>query len=475
MYTSFPLFLPLDGKLIVLVGSGALALRKARLFANRGARLILVDPKPPEPALHALIDAHKARAFEPADVHGAVLVVAATQDLALAQQVAYAAKAAGVLVNVVDQPQLCTATFGGLVERGPISIAIGSGGSAPVLVRRVREAIERALPANLGLLAQLLSRFRAASKALLPDVNARRAFWERVVDGPIGAQALAGDSAGAASAVLDALNRTTAHQAPEGQVTLVGAGPGDPDLLTLKAVRALQDADVVVYDQLVDARILDYARRDASFIFVGKSKANHALSQEAINALLVYEAQKGQRVARLKGGDPFIFGRGGEEVAACRHAGVAVQVIPGISAALGCGASAQIPLTQRNLASGVTLITGHAQSLNPQNLEELANWAALAQLNHTLVIYMGLTKAGMLAQAMLSGGFAADTPAALVAHGTRPDQKLRIGTLAQLEAMAAGLDGPTLLIIGAVASMANPALVESLFGDLPPSLCVSGA
>jgi uroporphyrin-III C-methyltransferase/precorrin-2 dehydrogenase/sirohydrochlorin ferrochelatase len=236
-------------------------------------------------------------------------------------------------------------------------------------------------------------------------------------------------------------------------------------------VRALQDADVVIYDQLVDNRILDYARRDATFIYVGKTKANHSLSQEGINALLVFEAQKGQRVVRLKGGDPFIFGRGGEEVAACRAAGVSVCVIPGISAALGCAAATQIPLTQRNIASGVTLITGHAQKGAPESVQqEAVNWAALAALDHTLVIYMGLSKANALAQAMQAGGFAAATPVALVSRGTRVDQKLRVGALEQMDLLAAGLEGPALLIVGAVAASANPALIEPLIEPLLASL-----
>ncbi|MFV3077347.1 siroheme synthase CysG [Niveispirillum fermenti] len=454
----FPVTLPLEGQKVLVTGGGEPALRKARLVARAGCRLTVVAPVI-HPDLAALAAQCHYRDFTAADVENHRLVFAAGDDPAADEAVSAAARAAGVLVNVPDRPALSDFIMPAIIDREPITIAISSGGASPVLVRRLRERLEAALEPGLGRLALLLDGFRGAVKAVRAGETARRRFWEAVVDGPVARDFLAGREKAAREGLLAAVNNPAYGQQAGGRVALVGAGPGDPDLLTLRALRVLQDADVVVHDKLVDERIMDYVRRDARRHYVGKSKSHHTMSQQAINQLLVAEAAAGHRVVRLKGGDPFLFGRGGEEVQALRAAGIPVEVVPGITAALGCGASTTIPVTHRDHANGVTFVTGHGKDGEPD-----LDWAALARLRHTLVVYMGLTAVDSIAARLMEAGMPADMPAALVEKGTRPDQKLVTGTLDTLGplARAHGLKGPAIIIIGEVVRLADPALITTL-------------
>ncbi|TWB54374.1 siroheme synthase CysG [Nitrospirillum viridazoti] len=466
MSAAFPLFLTLTGQTVLIVGGGELALRKARLVAGdggdgRGAHLVVVAPEV-HPDLATLAAEVRRRPFAAYDLDGVTLVFAAGEDEDEAAGVADLARARGLLVNVPDRPALSTFIMPAIVDRGPITVAISTGGTSPVLARRLRARIEAALEPGLGRLATFLDGFRTAVRAVKSDETARRRFWERVIDGPVAQRFLAGDEAGAHEQLVKILNAGDAGDAIEGgSVALVGAGPGDPDLLTLRALRVLQNADVVVHDKLVDDRILDYVRRDARRVYVGKSKSCHTVSQDEINALLVREAQAGHRVVRLKGGDPFIFGRGGEEMAVLRAAGVAVELVPGITAAVGCAAATGIPLTHRGLAQGITLVTAHGANAGGGSAEPALDWTALARLDHTLAVYMGLSKAGLVAERLIAAGKAPGTPVAVVQNGTRPDQTLAVGRLADLGALAASLTGPALILVGEVVTLADPSKIAT--------------
>lgn len=456
---TFPISVALRDRTVLLVGGGETMLRKARLVAPFGGRLRVIHPAP-SAELEALAHGVERRAFAPADLEDAVLVFADPDDSAVdAAGIAALAQARGIPVNVPDRPELSSFITPGIIDRDPVTIAISSGGAAPVVVRRLRERIEAAVPSGFGALVRLMGDFRNAVKATRHGETARRRFWEAVVDGPVGGKALAGDLDGARASLLQAVNDPAYGQLASGSVALVGAGPGDPDLLTVRALRVMQDADVVVHDKLVDDRVLSAVRRDARRIYVGKSRGNHALSQEAINALLVDLASEGHRVVRLKGGDPFVFGRGGEEVEALRAAGIGVEVVPGITAAVGCGAATTIPLTHRGAAQGVTFVTGHGKDGAPD-----LDWSALARLRHTLVIYMGLTRLGLAVERLSAEGLPGDTPAALIENGTRPEQTLAVGTLAALPELAAahGMTGPVLIVIGDVVRLADPARITDL-------------
>ncbi|HEX9770677.1 MAG TPA: siroheme synthase CysG, partial [Kiloniellales bacterium] len=341
-----------------------------------------------------------------------------------------------------------------------VVIGISTGGTAPVLARRIRGAIETLLPSRLGRLARFAESFRSAVAAFISDGRARRDFWDGFFDGPVARAVLAGDERAAREAMLSFVNRRGSPGASEGSVAIVGAGPGDPDLLTLKALAALQSADVVVYDRLVGPEILDRARRDAERIYVGKAKGDHAAGQAEINALLLDHARAGKRVVRLKGGDPFVFGRGGEEVEFLRGHGIAVELVPGITAATASAAAAGIPLTHRGLASAVTLVTGHGAEGEPE-----VDWAALAGSHHTVAIYMGLTTAGRVAERLIAAGRAPGTPVAVVSRATLPDQRIETGRLGELERLVRdrAIEGPALILIGEVVALADAAaLIEAL-------------
>ncbi|HYN39817.1 MAG TPA: siroheme synthase CysG, partial [Rhodospirillales bacterium] len=361
----FPLFLDIAGRDVLVVGGGAAAARKALVLAGCGARVCVVTERPDGELRDAAALGRlrlMSRAFAADDVAGRVLVVSATDDPDLDAAVSATAQARAIPVNVVDRPALCTFVWPAIVDRDPLTIAVTSAGAAPVLARSVRARIEAMLPANLGRLARFADDFRTAVKATRRSGTARRRFWERFFDGPIAAQVLAGDERGARERMLASINRRDEGAAEGGLVTLVGAGPGDPELLTLKALRALQQADVIVHDRLVGPLVLDYARRDADRIDVGKAPGRHAVTQGAINALLLHHARAGARVVRLKGGDPFVFGRGGEERDFLLRHGVRVEVVPGITAATGCAAAAGIPLTLRGEARTLNIVTAHAEN-----------------------------------------------------------------------------------------------------------------
>ncbi|HAZ78287.1 MAG TPA: uroporphyrinogen-III C-methyltransferase, partial [Enterobacteriaceae bacterium] len=360
-------------------------------------------------------------------------------------QVSADARARCVPVNVVDAPALCTVIFPAIVDRSPLVVAVSSGGDAPVLARLIRAKLETWIPSTYGELAGLAARFRQKVKALYPDVTQRRAFWEEVFQGPIADRQLAGQGAEAERMLQAKVDGAPPH-AP-GEVYLVGAGPGDPDLLTFRALRLMQQADVVLYDRLVAPAILDLCRRDAERVYVGKRRAEHALPQEQINQQLVALAQQGKRVLRLKGGDPFIFGRGGEEIEELAAHGIPFQVVPGITAASGCAAYAGIPLTHRDYAQSVRLITGHLKTGG-----EL-DWENLAAEKQTLVFYMGLNQAATIQQKLIEHGMQADMPVALVENGTAVQQRVVSGVLSELGTLAQQVESPALIIVGRVVAL----------------------
>lgn len=449
----FPTFFDLKDRNVLVVGGTAQASQRVELLLKAGARVIVIA-RTLEPALaeHVMEGrvAWNGTSFKTDDLIGITLVFVASGDGALDQLVAEAARVARVPVNVVDKPEHCDFIMPAIVDRGAVTVGISTGGASPVLARSLRARIEAALPARLDALARFAGAFRSAVGGVIGTVQGRRRFWERVIDGPIGEAVLAGRDESARKAMLASLNGEQPKHDGEGAVYIVGAGPGDPDLLTLRALRLMEQADVVLYDELVGREVLDYVRRDAERIYVGKSKANHSKSQETINALLVEHAKAGKRVLRLKGGDPFVFGRGGEELEAVRRNGIEAIVVPGITAALGCAAAAGIPLTHRDHASSVTFVTGHAR-----NGEPVADWQALAKADHTIVVYMGLSSAGLVAGKLTRAGLDTATPVAVIERGTRPDQRVSAGTLADLPKLASNHSGPALIVIGKVAAMAQ--------------------
>ncbi|AXQ29156.1 uroporphyrinogen-III C-methyltransferase [Solimonas sp. K1W22B-7] len=444
----FPIFLRLKEARVLVIGGGEVAARKIRLLRRAGARIEIVARE-----LNAELSgmaaagelAHGGAEFDPAQVDGCRLVVAATDDLPLNARVAAAAMAANVPVNVVDNPELSTYITPSIVERSPVTVAIGTGGAAPVLARRLRERIETLLPVAYGRLGEFMGRHRPRVKAL--PTEARRKLWEDFLDGPGPERLFVGDE----SAAAIELESLLLGEPPRGEVYLVGAGPGDPDLLTFRALRLMQQADVVLYDRLVSPAILDLVRRDAERLFVGKQRNLHTVPQEEINAELVRLAEQGKRVLRLKGGDPFIFGRGGEEIDQIAARGIPFQVVPGITAASGCSAYAGIPLTHRDYAQSCIFVTGHARADGTLNL----HWDQLARRGQTVVIYMGLATLPELCRQFIAHGLPPDWPAAIVEDGTSRSQRVLASTLADLPGQVARSDvkGATLVIVGEVVKL----------------------
>ncbi|MDX1737689.1 MAG: siroheme synthase CysG, partial [Alphaproteobacteria bacterium] len=379
-------------------------------------------------------------------------VVSATDDLETDKHVSTLARESNIPVNVVDRPALSDFIFPAIIDRSPVIVAVSSSGTAPVLARRVRAQIETLLPTNLGRLADLAERFRGTVKTMFPTERARRIFWEKFFDGDGAQSFLKGDEDKAHETLLKAVNDASSGSDGLGRVLLVGAGPGDPDLLTMRAFRALQNADLIVTDRLVDDRILDLARRDAERLYVGKESGKHTVHQSVINRVIANAASKGQTVVRLKGGDPFIFGRGGEEMDYLQKRGIAVEIVPGITAATGAAASANIPLTHRDFASSVSFITGHLKEDGQEH-----DWEYLARKNQTLVFYMGLENAKHISKKLIQAGLGSDTPSAIIENATRPNQRVITGSLAGLEAMilANGVQSPALLMIGEVTKFAK--------------------
>lgn len=449
---TFPSFLVLKDRPVLVLGGGENAARKIRLLLKAGAAITVAAPDiNDEIANHGTAGRvrHRAASFSPALLDGMRLAIGAAEDEAQNLALAEAAKARGVFVNVVDRADLSDFLVPAIVERGDITIGISSNGTAPLLLGRIRAQIEAMLPARMGDLAALAGGFRSSVARVIRAPVQRKRFWERVFDGTVAQKALAGDLSGARSALLAQLNAPQAEIA--GSVALVGAGPGDPDLLTLKAQQVMSQADVVLYDDLVAPDVLDRVRRDAERIAVGKRKGRHRLDQDGINALMAELAAQGKRVVRLKAGDPFIFGRGGEEMEYLAARGIAVQVVPGITAALGCAAAAGIPLTHRDLSHGVTLVSGHLK-----DGEDALAWAERARAGETVVVYMGLSRAADIRDRLLQAGVSPALPVALIENGTRPDQQMSAGPLHALPALAAQHgDGPVLLVIGKVAATAQ--------------------
>ncbi len=451
----FPAFHDLKDRPCLVVGGGRAATLKARLLRKAGAAVTVIAPEISVElaGLAAAGDiAWLARRARPTDADGNALVIVATGDEASEAAVSADATRAGVPVNVVDRPDLSNFITPSIIDRGAVVIGISSGGASPSLARHLRGRIEALLPGRLGRLARFTERFRGAVKARVP-APARREFWDAFIDGPIAAQVLAGEEEHANRAMLTVINRPAARPA-EGTVAIVGAGPGDADLLTLRALRLLQRADVIVYDRLVGDGVLDLARRDAERIFVGKATGHHAHTQDDINALLADHARQGRRVVRLKGGDPFVFGRGGEEVDYLRRHGIASEIVPGVTAAAACAASAGIPLTHRGAAQAVTLLTGHAHDGEPD-----LDWAALARLNQTLAIYMGVATAGAIAKRLIEHGLAPSTPVAIIENGTLPNERVLRTRLDELESTIRdhGIRGPAMILVGAVVDRAQDA------------------
>ena len=419
----FPVFLDLAGRTALVLGSGEVAERKAAPLREAGAEI------------------RRAERFSPALLEGCAIAIGADAPEEELRALAEACRARGIPVNIVDKPALCTAIMPAIIDRDPVTVAVSTGGAAPVLARMIRQTIEAALPPGLGRIAAMAARMQAAVRRRLPDLVARRRFLDAALTGPAADLALAGREAEANAAFARALEG--AETRPPGMVHLVGAGPGAADLLTLRALRLLGEADVIVHDRLGTEAVLDMARRDAERIFVGKARANHCMKQEDINALLVRLAREGKRVVRLKGGDPLVFGRGGEEAEALAAAGIACEVVPGVTAALACAAGAGIPLTHRDAARAVTFVTGHRRDGG-------VDMRGLVQPGHTLASYMGIAMLRPIRDALVAEGMDPAMPAAVVERGGTPRQRVLRGTLDEIVARAAGwvTDGPALLLVG---------------------------
>jgi uroporphyrin-III C-methyltransferase/precorrin-2 dehydrogenase/sirohydrochlorin ferrochelatase len=441
-----PLFFDLGKGPVILVGTGKEALAKLRILKAAGAQIrwyVLArddvdDGDAQDVDLRIGLPAEE-------DFLGVIALVASA-GTEFDEQLAARARAMNVPVNIVDRPDLSTFIFPSIVDRGDVVVAIGTGGTSPVLARRLREKIEQLLPERIGEFAGLMGRYRERLHALRHRGFSTRHFWERVIDGPIGALFLAGRTAKAEAALIIEIERAGQEAPRPGQVQIVGAGPGDPDLLTLKAFHALQSADIVLTDDLVSSEILGRVRRDAEIVHVGKRKGHIGIGQDAINRRLIAEAKAGRYVVRLKGGDPFIFGRGGEEREALEAEGIAVTVVPGITAALGCAAEAGVPLTFRKEATRLSIVTA-----NTADGADKIDWTGLADRTTTVAIYMGLTAAASVRNGLVSAGRDPQTPVAVLARGTRPDSRSLTGTLSQLPALAAGAgEGPALIVVGDV-------------------------
>jgi uroporphyrin-III C-methyltransferase/precorrin-2 dehydrogenase/sirohydrochlorin ferrochelatase len=456
-----PVFLDLQAGPVLLVGAGELAQAKLRLLAAAGARIrwYATDGNHGASGLDSA-DAARIEVSQgdplAADLSGVIAILCAGAG-DVGPLMSARAKAVGLPVNVMDDLSHSTFIFPAIVDRGDVVVAIGTGGASPVVARRLRERIEAVLPARIGDLASFIGRWRKLIHNRIPEFTLRRRFWERVIDGPIGALVLAGRKDEAEAALKDISDPTAFAGAsvsgrPEGRVTLVGAGPGDPDLLTIKALRALQDADVIFYDELVSPEILDRARRDASRVPVGRRVGKPGIGQDAINKLMIEAAKSGQRAVRLKGGDPFVFGRGGEEVEALREAGVSYSVVPGITAGLGAAAQFEVPLTFRHEALRITFLTAHKA-----RDAKTVDWSTLTDDRMTVVVYMGMTAAPSVRAGLLSAGRSPQTPVGVFAQVTRPDAQAVVGTLDELPALVEQIDGgPAILIIGDVVAHSAP-------------------
>ncbi|MDD0801034.1 MULTISPECIES: siroheme synthase CysG [Acinetobacter] len=447
----FPISLKLQQQPCLIVGGGHIAYRKAVLLHKAGAVIHIIAPDIDANLLQLVEESQGQyiQALYPAQMqlNDYRLVIAATDDYAVNTQVFEDCEALKILVNSVDDPPHCRFMVPAIVDRSPLVISVASNGTSPVLSRQIRTQLETSIPHGMGKLAEFSGKWRAAVKAKISNPDERRVFWEDLYASPLKEQVFHDNLTEADRLIEQALLE---WKTPKGEVYLVGAGPGDPELLTLKALRLMQQADVVIYDRLVSPAIMELCRRDATKIYVGKARSNHAVPQEGINALLVEYASKGQRVCRLKGGDPFIFGRGGEEIQELFAAGVPFQVVPGITAASGCSAYAGIPLTHRDYAQSVRFLTGHLKEGSPE-----LPWDELVYQNQTLVLYMGLVGLEKICEKLIEHGQRPDMPVALISKGTTPEQKVVVGTLADIASKVEEnhIQAPTLTIIGDVVSL----------------------
>jgi len=447
-----PIFLNIKNKKCVVVGGGEVAFRKATLLLRAGADLHIVAPLVSDELRKLRLDRDctiTLKIFEEADLNDAVLIVAATDDLEINERVSVIASKLNIPVNVVDQPHLCSFIMPSIVDRSPIVVAISSGGTSPILTRKLKELNETMIPGRIDKLAELLGSFRGRVKTEIDDFSERIRFWENVLDSEIPELVYNGQDDEARSALDNWLTNSQSDRVG-GEVYLVGAGPGDPDLLTLRALRLMHKADVVLYDRLVSPEILLKLRPDAQKIYVGKRSADHAVPQETINEMLVRLAKEGKRVLRLKGGDPFIFGRGGEELESLAAAGIPFQIVPGITAASGCASYAGIPLTHRDYSQSVRFLTGHTKD-GRVPLE----WDILVKEQQTLVFYMGLAGLPFICDQLLKHGMSSTTHAAVIQQGTTQNQKVVVGSLDRIAGLAVEkeIQAPTIIIIGEVVKL----------------------
>ncbi|MEJ2227112.1 MAG: siroheme synthase CysG [Alphaproteobacteria bacterium] len=450
-----PIFLHTKGKRVAVSGGGTIAARKTETAMKAGAHVQVFAASLSDEFRSLAIRPnfeHVARQLSPTDIKACTVVFAANEDESADRAIAEMAHAAGVLVNVADSPDLSDFIMPSIVDRDPLVIAVSTGGASPVFARMIRARLERTLPAAYGRMVAFVGKHRKRLGAFLKEGAARRRFWERILEGPVADRFMSGHEEQAEAELEKALSAAASGDEYRfsGEVYLVGTGPGDPDLLTFAAQRLMQRADVVLYDRLIPHGILDLVRRDAERIYVGKLAGDHILPQEEISARLVALAKEGKRVLRLKGGDPFMFGRGGEEIEALAAEGIPVTVVPGVTAANGCAAYAGIPLTHRDHAQGCLFVTGHAKS---GGLE--MDWDALMRPNQTVAVFMGLSQLRQLMDELASRGASPETPVAVIDNGTRPNQRVVTGTMATIAELvqAADLQGPSMIVIGSVVSL----------------------
>lgn len=450
-----PVFLDIKDHPVLVVGGAEMAARKVEVILKAEARITIVAedlcPTLEDLAEQGIVD-HNARAFDDGDLEGALLVFVATDDENLNRRVSSLARDAGIPVNVIDRIELCTFIMPAVIDRSPMLVAVSSGGDAPIIARALKARLETVVPAGLGQLAEFAGACRDRVKDAIPEGPLRLRFWERFIHGPIAEYILAGQEEAAGNLFEETLALAVEGEdtAAHGEVYLVGSGPGDPDLLTFRALRLMQQADVVLYDRLVTDEIMELVRRDAERVFVGKRPGDHVLAQDEISQRMIRLAKEGKRVLRLKSGDPFVFGRGGEEIDALSSEGIHFQVVPGVTAANGCASYAGIPLTHRDHAQSCIFVTGHAKD---DHLD--LDWPALVRPSQTLVVYMGLDSLSMLTEKLIDHGADPKTPAAIIDNGTRPGQRVVTAPLEYLarRAVEEGLPGPSIIIIGSVVTL----------------------
>ncbi|OUS26031.1 uroporphyrinogen-III C-methyltransferase [Gammaproteobacteria bacterium 45_16_T64] len=449
-----PVYIDIRSQRCLVVGGGEIAVRKASLLVKAGGQIDVVAEQVCSGMTAILESAEGSQLFQRRyqldDLLGAKVVIAATNDEEVNRQVSEEAKALSVPVNVVDNPDLCSFILPAIIDRSPVVVAVSSGGQSPVLARLIRAKLETTIPASYGRLASLVGAVRDKVKARFSTINQRRAFWEETLTGPVAEYVFAGKEEEAQKMLEEQLADHSVEPSTKGEVYLVGAGPGDPDLLTFRALRLMQQADVVLYDRLVSPEVLDLVRRDAERIYVGKARNDHSVPQDKINQYLVDLALEGRRVCRLKGGDPFIFGRGGEEIDMLAEQNIDFQVVPGITAASGCSTYAGIPLTHRDYSQSVRFVTGHLKD-GTSDLD----WEVLAKGNQTLVFYMGLVGLPNICSSLIDHGMAAEMPIALIQQGTTRNQKVLTGTIATMPDIVRDnpVVPPTLIIVGEVVQL----------------------